>query len=131
YFAPHTSAPYSVFITGAMLEVDGDIEMKRKDGASQQETSLRILPEPVDAFSFANSYIIGDEPQTESIQLKRFVGRLEIDLKEEIPQNASRIEITVENTAQYFMPLLNRGYHLDPNDDSIQHNTLKTVVIQA
>ncbi len=131
YFAPKTSVPYNVFIAGAMLEFDGDIEMKRKHGASQQETSLRILPEPVDAFSFANSYIIGAEPQTESIQLKRFVGRLEIDLKEEIPHNAARIEITVENTAQYFMPLLKKGYHLDPNKDSTQHNTLKTIIFQA
>lgn len=129
YFSPD-GTPYNVFIAGAMLDNGGDIELKRDAGLA--ETNIRILPEPVDAFSFYNSYTIDAEPQTESIQLKRFVGRLEINLTEEIPHNAEYIEITIANTAKYFMPVLEKGYHLDPKEgeESTPYNTFKKIIIK-
>jgi len=128
YLPPDGNA-YRVFVAGAMLDAGGDIELKR--GVDTDDTYIKVLPEPVDAFFFYNSYMIGTEPQTESIQLKRFVGRLEIDLLEEVPPNAHRIEITIDNTAQYFMPVSERGYHLNPKgDDSTPHNTSKTIIFK-
>lgn len=127
YFLPHATA-YRVFVAGAMLENGGNIELKR--GATTDETNIKILPEPVDAFAFHGSYIIDAEHQTENIHLKRFVGRLEVNLTEEIPNNAARIEMTIHNTAQYFMPFSEKGYHLDPKKDSTEYNTLKTILIK-
>lgn len=129
YFTPDGN-PYNVFVAGAMLGNEGDIELRKDAGLA--ETSLRVLPESVDAFSFYNSYTVGAEPQTESIQLKRFVGRLEINFTEEIPHNAMSIEITIHNTAKYFMPVSERGYHLDPKEgeESTPHNTFKKILIK-
>lgn len=129
YLSPDAAVPYNVFITGTMLGSEGDIELNRDIGST--DFSLRILPEPVDAFTFYKSYTIGAEPQIESIQLKRFVGRLEIDLMEEIPYNAHSIEITVHNTAQYFKPISEDGYNLIPKEgeNPINH-TVKTFLIK-
>ncbi len=129
-YLPPDGTPYRVFVVGAMLDIDngGDIQLKR--GATTDETNIKILPELVDAFSFHNSYLIEAESQTENIQLKRFVGRLEINLTEEIPHNAEYIEITIHNTAKYFMPVSEQGYYQDPKKDSIEHNTFKKVFIK-
>lgn len=132
YLSPDAANSYSVFITGAMLDLDngGDIELKR--GAKTEHSSLRILPELTDAFYFYNSYTMGTESQNESVQLKRFIGRLEIDLIEEIPYDAHRLEVTVHNTAKYFMPVSERGYHLSTKEveDLTPYNTFKTFLIK-
>ncbi|TCK84865.1 hypothetical protein [Albibacterium bauzanense] len=131
-YLPPDGMPYSVFVTGAMLDLDNEDDIELKRGVNTDLTSLRILPDPIDAFFFFNSYTMGIDPQTESIQLKRFVGRLEIDLIEEIPNDAHRLEVTVHNTAKYFMPVSERGYHLSTKEgeDLTPYNTFKTILIK-
>src|SRR5690606_28392820 len=54
YLSPDPAKLYNVFATGAMLDNEDDIELKR--GATTNLTSLRVLPELIDAFFFYNSY---------------------------------------------------------------------------
>ena len=82
----------------------------------KDHTKLRVTLE-------YSKIINGTETQTEEI--------IEEIISSFSKYNANRIEITVHNTAQYFMPFLKKGYHLNPKNDSVQHNTLKTIIFQA
>src|SRR5690606_31951030 len=105
--------PHNVFIVGAMLGDNGDFIMRKETPATTvRDVYLKVLPQPTDAFSFYKSYDFKKEPQHENLKLKRFVGRVEVHLDEQIPPDAARIEITIENTAEYYLPSYQRGYHL-------------------
>lgn len=129
YFLPDGVA-YRVFIAGAMLNLESSGDIEFKNNGKIDEIAIRVLPEFTDAFVFYNSYMMDTEVEAENIQLKRFVGRLEINLTEEIPYDAEYIEITIHNTAKYYMPFLEKGYHLDPKNDSTAHNIVKKIIIK-
>ena len=127
YYNP--SNPHNLFITGAMLENNGDVKMGRNSPTETVENVfIKILPEATDAFFFYKTYFFAQEPQHENLKLKRFVGRVEVNIDEKIPVDADRIEITIQNTAEYFLPFQERGFYLSPllTSDTLVHHTKKS-----
>lgn len=134
-FAKYYSGTSSlaVFVAGAMLEDNGDLILRKDPKGQVTDTKLKILPDAVDAFSFYRFHDIKVAPKHENIKLKRFVGRVEVVLDEEIPADAARLDIAIENTAEYFIPAKERGFYLstDASKDTVQHNTFKSIEIKA
>src|SRR5690606_13842948 len=96
------------------------------------QSYISMEPNWVDAFSFAERLVVTNEPSYRDINLKRFVGRLEVNLLEEVPENAHRIEVRMENTAKYFSSYKEEGFHLErsPKPDSVPYATLQNIYIQ-
>jgi len=131
YYNPGT--PHNLFVAGALLENEGDLIMKKDSPTgTTRDVYLRVLPQATDAFFIYKAYDFSKEPQHENLKLKRFVGRVEVELDEIITSDANRIDITIENTAAYFLPYHQRGYHLnqDIELDQISHHTIKSVQIK-
>jgi len=132
YYPPSQSVsfPYNVVIIGAMLDnPDEEIVFEEMDQITYSRVS--ISPNPADAFFAVKTFVLSPEPTHETIQLQRFVGRLDVQLDEEIPNTADQIEVTIENTAKYFMPVEKRGYHIDRiiKNDNVPYNTVKRIKI--
>jgi len=60
------------------------------------------------------------------------VGRLEVNLTEKIPAEAHHIEVTIDNTAQYFLMMEQRGYRFEKDiaNDNLPYQTVKVIDIK-
>jgi|GEM_PF-1323251 len=129
-----TTNLYQVFVTGAMLEHNGDFATRTGPNinGSIMNSHIKVLPYPVDAFYFHKAIDLKGGEVHEQMKLKRIVGRLDIELTEEIPSTAHRIEITTQNTAQYFVPLEQRGYYYTENEseDTTPYHTVKNIILK-
>jgi len=128
------TSPFQVFIAAAQLGDDGDIEMRRgvDNKGLLADHYIKTLPEPSDAYFSFSTISLTQGTSNRKIQLKRFVGRLEINLKEEIPAATHHMEVRIENTAQYFLLSEQRGYRVnkDVAKDTIAYETVKVINIK-
>jgi len=129
-----TTSQYMVSIVGAMLEHNGDFATRPLTNQSNPilDHHIKMLPYPANAFYFQKQIDLNGGDVHETAKLKRFVGRLDIELMEEIPSTAHRIEITTQNTAQYFIPFEQRGYYYTEveSEDHTPYHTVKNIILK-
>ena len=125
---------FQIFIAAAQLGSEGDLEVRRglDNKGSIADLYIKTLPDASDAYFSYSTISLNKGIVNSKIQLKRFVGRLEINLLEEIPASTHHIEVAIANTAQYFLFHDQRGYrhHKDIALDSIPYETVKVINIK-
>lgn len=89
---------------------------------------VRVQPEIEEAFSNNLIFRLGDAID-ENITLGRYVGRVDLNLEENIPSNAGYIDISIENTAKYFSPIQEVGFTEAIGDDDPDYETIKRIQI--
>src|SRR5690606_23815852 len=134
YLPPLTTTGnnYRVHIVGAMVENDEDIELRKSVPESSFANAVKLLSGTFDSFFLHTTVKVSEEPMEPlSLKLKRFVGRLEVNIIDEIPVDAHRIEVRMEDAAQYFLLHDSRGYAYSPTEaqDTVKYKMEKSVFL--
>lgn len=119
-----------VVIHGTKLEEGGSVEWISIELPTT--IGVRTLPEVTDSFSLFQYQLSLDSPDDAiaSVQLARYVGRLDLNLEEMIPSDAGHVEVTIENTGKYFQPGREEGFNESLNEDDPSYHTVKEFKVQ-
>lgn len=120
----------SLFIAvhGVKLDEEESIEWTQVQNTSS--VGVRVLPNAKDAFSAYKMISLKNSDQAISnIKLSRYVGRLDLNLEEGIPNLTGHLEITIENTAKYYNPFYEEGFHETRDADDTPYHSLNIIPV--
>ncbi|MFB5944308.1 hypothetical protein [Albibacterium profundi] len=113
---------------GAKLDGNTDTEWVKVD--KSLTSGVGFTPYVSDAFS---TFVLGvklvPEGVESSVILSRYVGRVDLNIEEVIPESVGYIEVTIANTAKYFSPFYEEGFTEIQGEGDPTHNTIKRIKI--
>lgn len=113
---------------GAKLDSNSTLEWINTDDVRKEGVS--VTPYITDAFS---AFFMGVRLKPEGVEsnviLSRYVGRVDLNIEEVIPENAGYIKVVVENTAKYFSPAYEEGFTEVRGEDDQPYHTIKRIDI--
>lgn len=129
YFDPEgINGRMYVAIHGVKLDEEESIEWTQLQ--STNSIGVRVSPKVKEAFSAMKILSLTKTDEAiSSIKLSRYVGRLDLDLKEDIPDLKGHLDITIENTAKYFNPFYKDGFHETRGADDTPYQTFNRITV--